>query len=91
MQIGPSAATDKESLLLAGKEGGPKVETVIRNIGHQLDYLFSLLLLKSYIYHYYVNQKSNRVTCTHREYKTNSSFRRLKNTNPYLNNMNHTK
>lgn len=26
MQIGPSAATDKESLLLVGKEGGPVAE-----------------------------------------------------------------
>lgn len=39
----PSAATDYESLLLAGKEGGPTVE-IIKKIGQQLDYLFTWLL-----------------------------------------------
>lgn len=42
----PSAATDYKSLLLVGNKGGPRVETVIKNTGHQLDYLFSWLLLK---------------------------------------------
>lgn len=73
----PSAATDYRSLLLVGKEKGSIVETVTRNIGHQLDYLFSWLLSKCHIYHYYLNQNSNMVTCTHREYKPNSSFKKL--------------
>lgn len=42
----PSAATDYKLLLLVGNEAGPIVETVIKNPGHQLDYLFSWLLLK---------------------------------------------
>ena len=35
-----------ELVLLGGKEAGPLVEKVIKNIGYQLDYLFSWLLLK---------------------------------------------
>lgn len=37
----PSAAADYKLVLLGGKEAGSLVEKVIKNIGYQLDYLFS--------------------------------------------------
>lgn len=41
-----STAADYKLVLLGGKEAGPLREKVIKDIGYQLDYLFSWLLLK---------------------------------------------